>query len=102
VPAKLGIANALWVARLTHAAAVGFLVALGLSARPPLGTLYFVGVGLAVALLVVEHAIVKPTDMSKVGLAFFTVNGIISLALGTLGVVTCTYLEPRSGGSTIA
>ena len=87
VPAKLGVARALWVARLTHAVAAGMLVMLGLSAGPPLGTLYFVGVGLAVALLVVEHAIVKPNDLSKVGLAFFTVNGIISLVLGTLGIV---------------
>jgi 4-hydroxybenzoate polyprenyltransferase len=52
-----------------------------------LGTLYFAGVGLAVVLLVVEHALVGPDDLSKVGLAFFTVNGIISVALGVLGVV---------------
>jgi 4-hydroxybenzoate polyprenyltransferase len=54
---------------------------------PELATLYFVGVGLAVALLVIEHSLVKPDDLSKVGLAFFTVNGIISVALGTLGVI---------------
>lgn len=87
VPAKLGIAKALWVARLTHVASAATLVGLGLTTNPPLGTLYFVGVGLAVALLVVEHSLVKPTDLSKVGLAFFTVNGVISLILGTLGIV---------------
>lgn len=87
VPAKLGVAGALWVARATHVAAVAFLIALGVAAHPPLGTLYGVGVGLAIALLVVEHRLVRADDLSKVGLAFFTVNGIISLAIGTLGII---------------
>jgi 4-hydroxybenzoate polyprenyltransferase len=38
-------------------------------------------------LLVTEHAIVKPDDLSKVGLAFFTINGVISLLVGALGVI---------------
>ena len=62
------------------------LVMLGRGA-PALGTLYFVGVGIAVALLLVEHALVRADDLSKVGLAFFTVNGIISIVLGTLGII---------------
>jgi 4-hydroxybenzoate polyprenyltransferase len=86
VPAKLGVARALWVARLTHLACVGFLVLLGLR-TPELGTLYCIGVAAAVALLAVEHLLVKPNDLSKVGLAFFTINGVISLVLGTLGVL---------------
>src|SRR3954447_25339199 len=48
VPAKVGIARALWIARLTHVIAVTMLVMLGVSAQPILGTLYFIGVGLAV------------------------------------------------------
>ncbi|MDB5295971.1 MAG: ubiA [Phycisphaerales bacterium] len=87
VPAKLGVARALWVARLTHVAAACLLVAVGLSARPVLGSAYAAGVALAVGLLFVEHALVRADDLSKVGLAFFTVNGVISLALGTLGIV---------------
>lgn len=86
VPSKLGIARALWVARITHLASVVALIALGLS-TPRLGVLYFGGVGLAVLLLVVEHSLVKENDLSKVGLSFFTINGIISLALGTLGIL---------------
>src|SRR5688572_12747294 len=74
VPARLGIGPALWVARLTHAVCVAMLVALGFS-TPLLGMLYWIGVGVATLLLIVEHAIVKPTDLSKVGLAFFTING---------------------------
>lgn len=86
VPAKLGIGPALWVARVTHGLSVAAMVALGLS-TPLLGTLYFVGVALMVLLLIIEHGLVRENDLSKVGLAFFTLNGIISLAMGTLGSV---------------
>jgi 4-hydroxybenzoate polyprenyltransferase len=87
IPAKLGISRALWVARLTHLFSFTMLLMLGRSAHPPLGMLYFIGVGLAGMLLIIEHSLVKPTDLSKAGLAFFTVNGIISLILGTLGIL---------------
>ena len=87
VPARLGIARALWVSRVTHVVALAMLVALGQFASPPLGVLYFVGVGCCAALLVVEHSLVRANDLSKVGLAFFTVNGIISVLLGTLGII---------------
>ena len=86
VPAKIGVGPALWVSRLTHAVCVAMLVALGLSSAH-LAALYFTGVGAAILLLVVEHSLVKPNDLSKVNLAFFTFNGIISLLLGTLGIV---------------
>lgn len=86
VPARLGIARALWVSRTTHVVSFALLVLLGVLA-PELSVLYFIGVACAGVLLVVEHGIVKPHDLSKVGLAFFTVNGIISLLLGTLGVI---------------
>jgi 4-hydroxybenzoate polyprenyltransferase len=86
VPARIGIGPALWVSRATHALCAVMLVMVGRS-TPALGTLYFVGVGIAVALLLVEHAMVRADDLSKVGLAFFTVNGIISIVLGTLGIL---------------
>lgn len=86
IPARLGIARALWVSRATHVVCIALLVTLGI-ASAQLGMLYFVGVACAGVLLVVEHAIVKPHDLSKVGIAFFTVNGIVSLLVGTLGVL---------------
>jgi 4-hydroxybenzoate polyprenyltransferase len=86
VPADVGIGAALWVSRATHAICVAALIWLGVIS-PALSSLYFVGVGAAVVLLCVEHALVRPTDLSKVGLAFFTVNGILSLLVGTLGVI---------------
>jgi 4-hydroxybenzoate polyprenyltransferase len=85
VPARLGIARALWVARLTHVCSVAFLIALA-TAAPQLGIGYRIGVGIAVLLLIFEHALVRADDLSKVRVAFFTVNGTISLLLGTLGI----------------
>ena len=86
VPAKFGIRKALWISRLTHVFSVAMLILLGLIS-PELSTLYFIGVACAAALLIVEHALVKPNDLSKVGLAFFTINGVISLLLGTMGIL---------------
>lgn len=86
VPSRLGIGRALWIARATHLASLAAMVALGLS-TPQLGRLYFIGVALAAILLIVEHVLVRENDLSKVGLAFFTVNGVISIAIGALGIV---------------
>jgi len=86
VPAKVGVARALWVSRATHMVCFALLVALGV-VSVQLDWLYFVGAACAGLLLVAEHAVVKPDDLSKVGLAFFTINGIVSLLVGTLGVI---------------
>jgi 4-hydroxybenzoate polyprenyltransferase len=86
VPAKIGIPRALWVARLSHVASAALIVTLGLIS-PTLSTFYFVGAAIAIALLIIEHSLVKPTDLSKLNLAFFTINGIISLLIATLGLI---------------
>ncbi len=51
-----------------------------------LGPAYWVGLAITVALLAYEHAIVRPDDLSRLNLAFFNVNGVISVTLfaGTL------------------
>jgi 4-hydroxybenzoate polyprenyltransferase len=85
VPAKLGIGPALWVSRGTHLICLGALVTLGLIV-PQFRLFYWIAVGLAAVLLAVEHSLVRPGDLSKVGHAFFTVNGIISLLIGLLGI----------------
>jgi 4-hydroxybenzoate polyprenyltransferase len=86
VPAKIGISKALWVSRMTHFIAAAMLIVLGFVV-PQFGMLYFVGAGIAIVLLIVEQSLVKPTDLSKVNLSFFTINGIISLLVATLGIV---------------
>jgi 4-hydroxybenzoate polyprenyltransferase len=86
IPARLGIPLALCVARLTHLLSVALLILLGF-ATPQFHTLYFVGVGLAIVLLCIEHAVARADDLSRINLAFFTLNGFISLVLGTLGII---------------
>jgi 4-hydroxybenzoate polyprenyltransferase len=86
VPAKIGIGPALWTARITHALCLVFIILLAVT-TPELGAPFRIGVAITALLLVIEHALVKPTDLSKVSMAFFTINGVISLLLGSLGVV---------------
>lgn len=85
VPARMGVPAALWLARGFHLGTVALLVAVGRFAG--LGTLYFVGVGIVALLLTIENAIVSPRDLSRVNVAFFTVNGVVGLVLGGLGIL---------------
>jgi 4-hydroxybenzoate polyprenyltransferase len=86
VPSKMGIAKALWISRATHAIAAIMLIVLG-HIVPQFQIFYAVGAGLAILLLIIEQSLVRPNDLSKVNLSFFTINGIISVALATFGIV---------------
>jgi 4-hydroxybenzoate polyprenyltransferase len=86
VPSRFGIGKALWIARFTHVLAIAMLIALAIFCAQ-LGIFFRIGIGIAGLLLVVEHSLVRADDLSKVGLAFFTINGIISGVLGTLGII---------------
>jgi 4-hydroxybenzoate polyprenyltransferase len=77
VPRVLGIAGALRFARLLHMAMVLCLAALIRSLH--LGLLALAGVAAILALLVYEHSLVKPHDLSRVNAAFFTMNGYVSV-----------------------
>ena len=79
VPVKLGIAGALRLVRVMHLLSAASLLALGIWMG--LGPLYYVGWAIAVALLVYENSLVKPDDLTRVGVAFFRVNSYISVQL---------------------
>ena len=79
IPAKWGNAVALRVAQICHVITVVLLGTIGLVMH--LGPVYFIGLAIVAALLIYEHALVKPTDLSKVNLAFFNVNGYISITI---------------------
>jgi 4-hydroxybenzoate polyprenyltransferase len=79
MPADLGIGPALWIARLFHG--VFFLTLIGAGRIIGTGMLYYIGVAVAGILMAYEHRLVKADDLSRVDAAFFTVNGIISVAL---------------------
>ncbi len=84
LPSRLGPGPALWIARGCHALTVVLLAAL--AALASLGWLYLLGVGLVAVMLVVENSLVKADDFSRVNLAFFTINGVVSLVLGGLAI----------------
>lgn len=77
IPRRLGIRGALRVARLLHIGMIACLLFLVFSFH--LTALSFAGIGVVVALLIYEHGLVKPNDLSRVNAAFFTVNGYVSL-----------------------
>jgi 4-hydroxybenzoate polyprenyltransferase len=86
VPARFGVGNSLRIAAGCHAVMVGLLVGLGF-ASSHLGAVYFAGLVAVAALLVYEHRIVRPDDLSRVNRAFFQVNGVISVGLLVLVLV---------------
>ena len=77
LPRRLGIAGALRVSQLLHVLMIACLVALVWSLG--LGALSLAGVTAVALLLVYEHSLVKPGDLSRVNGAFFTMNGYVSV-----------------------
>ncbi len=84
MPSRAGPARALIVARGCHVLTVVLLVAVGKLGG--LGWVYLAGVGLTAVLLVIENSLVKPDDFSRVNLAFFNINGVVSVVLCGLTV----------------
>ena len=85
LPARFGARGALRLAAVCHALTVLALIGLGWSY--PLGTVYFAGVVAVALLLIYEHAIVRPDDLSRVNVAFFRVNVAISVGLLAVGLI---------------
>jgi len=79
IPARFGIRRSLKIAALLHLLMILMLVGVGLSM--PLGWIYFGGVLAVASLLVYEHSLVKSEDLSKVNVAFFQMNILISIGL---------------------
>ncbi|MBZ5514754.1 MAG: putative 4-hydroxybenzoate polyprenyltransferase [Acidobacteriia bacterium] len=77
VPRRYGIRAALWVSGLLHLGTLVLLVAV--LRIENLGWMAAVGLGAVAVLLAYEHSLVKPSDLSRVNAAFFTVNGFISI-----------------------
>ena len=79
IPARFGIRNALWIARLFHVQAFIALVLLYLVTG--LGWLALAGVVAVGLLLIYQHTLVRPTDLSRMNAAFFTTNAFVSVIL---------------------
>ncbi len=82
LPARWGVGRALLLARGLHA---GMLLALCvLAAMAGLGAMTWLAIALVATLLCVEHGLVRGGDLSRVNAAFFTLNGVVSLAFAAL------------------
>ncbi|MDD5469144.1 MAG: putative 4-hydroxybenzoate polyprenyltransferase [Anaerolineales bacterium] len=90
IPARFGIRPALRLSEVSHALAL--LLLLGLGWYLGLGWPYWVGVFVVAGLLVLEHRLVHPEDLSRIDIAFFNVNSIISLVLFT-SILGALYLR---------
>jgi 4-hydroxybenzoate polyprenyltransferase len=77
IPAALGIPRAFVLARLMHLVMLGLLV--WFVHLFSLGLIAIAGIVLVAALLLYEHSIVSPSDLSRINAAFFTLNGVISI-----------------------
>ena len=79
VPARFGIPAALATARACHVLTIAAFALLGWMMG--LGWLYWLGVAVVAGLLVYEHSLVSPGDLSRLDVAFFNVNGYIAVIL---------------------
>jgi 4-hydroxybenzoate polyprenyltransferase len=92
IPARLGVPRALIISAVLHVATVAALVALAPVAG--LGISYLTGIAVVTALLVWEHSIVRPNDLSRLNLAFFSLNGYVSVVF--LAAIMVDILVHRS------
>ena len=91
IPARFGVPRALAMARALHVAALGLLVCVGwLADLHPIYGVGLLGIG---ALLVWEHRIVRADRLDRLGVAFFNMNGIISVAY--LALILAALYWPR-------
>ena len=90
IPAALGKKNALMVSRLLHIGSAFCVSLAGVYGR--FHIVYFAGLGFFVGMLIYQHRLVKPNDLSKVNLAFMTSNGIASVVFAIF-VITALFLQ---------
>jgi len=82
IPARLGVRGALRLAAVCHLGMIVLLAALPwLCPLLPLSWIYLTGIGVVAVLLVYEHSLVRPDDLTRVNVAFFQVNAIVSIGL---------------------
>ena len=94
IPTAFGKKNALLISSLLHVASAGFVIAAGVVGG--FGAWYWVGMILFAGMLVYQHVIVKPNDLSRVNLAFMTANGIASVvfAVFVIADIFITHKHP--------
>ncbi|WP_027716378.1 UbiA-like polyprenyltransferase [Desulfuromonas sp. TF] len=79
IPARLGGARAILVAKIFHGLMIALLAVIPLGV--PLGWIYYLGLAVISGLIAYEHQLVKPGDLSRLNAAFFNMNGYISVTI---------------------
>jgi len=79
IPARFGIKKALGLAAAFHLTAAAFFLAVAFFLR--LGFFYYAGLAVAMMLLFKQHRLVSPDDLSRAGVAFFNLNGALSVTV---------------------
>lgn len=90
IPARFGISVALKLSSISHVITVLLLVILGLFSN--LGWPYWIGLVIVAVLLVWEHRMVHPNDLTNIDMAFFNINSYISVTL-FLAILTAIYIK---------
>ena len=85
IPSRLGVGNALMISRGLHLISIAALLGVAWHSAQ-LGVLFWIAAGITGALLIFEHALVWGGKTKQLNMAFFTVNGVISLMLGAAGI----------------
>lgn len=89
VPETYGVEKSLFISRVCHVFMV--ILLLSVSLTYPVGNFYYAAVGLCAVFLIYEQSLVKKGDLSKINLAFFNVNGFISIAFMVLVILDTVF-----------
>jgi len=95
IPAAFDIIGALWIARLLHAGTIFFLILMGWIID--MGIWYYTGIAITALVLLYEHSLVEPDDLSRVYLASFQINHYVGLIIFIMALIDMLGL-PISGG----
>lgn len=90
IPAALGIKGALNVSTLLHIVSAALVIVAGLLAS--FNWIYWTGSTIFIGLLIYQHTLVKPNDLSKVNIAFMTTNGIGSIVFAIFTIISLIFL----------
>ncbi len=89
MPVRFGVAGALRLSRCMHIVSIAGFVIVGICLK--LHSIYYVGVALAAAVLVYQHRIVSPADLSKVTQKYFMRNGLVGMTMLLFTVFSLLY-----------
>ncbi|HLP36680.1 UbiA-like polyprenyltransferase [Lacibacter sp.] len=91
IPAWLGKAKALRVSELLHVLSAACVIAAGVYGD--FGLFYWIGVAVFMGMLIYQHTLVKPNDLSKVNIAFMTANGIASVVFAAFVITDILFIK---------